>query len=74
MMKGQGETVVVSSGQMKVGSSAYYVTLRRKLVNEGSVVLEAGDLHLGQNALLQNEGNFEVKDNTYISLTDNLPR
>jgi hypothetical protein len=72
-MEGQGETVVVSGGQMKVGSSGYYVTLRRKLTNEGSVVLEAGTLYLGQNGLLQNKGTFEVKDNTYISLTDNQP-
>ncbi|MCS3918968.1 hypothetical protein Q2T83_05595 [Fervidibacter sacchari] len=28
-MEGQGETVVVSGGQMKVGTSGYYVTLRR---------------------------------------------
>jgi hypothetical protein len=72
-MEGQGETVVVSGGQMKVGSSGYYVTLRRKLTNEGSVVLEAGTLYLGQNGLLQNKGTFEVKDGTYISLTDNQP-
>jgi subtilase family serine protease len=44
------------------------------LTNEGSVVLEAGGLYLGQNGLLQNKGNFEVKDGTYISLTDNLTR
>jgi subtilase family serine protease len=73
-MEGQGETVVVSGGQMKVGSSGYYVTLRRKLTNEGSMVLEAGALVLGQNGLLQNKGTFEVKDGTYISLTDNLTR
>ncbi|MFA0735322.1 MAG: hypothetical protein OGMRLDGQ_001822, partial [Candidatus Fervidibacter sp.] len=74
-MEGQGETVVVSGGQMKVGSSGgYYVTLRRKLTNEGSVVLEAGTLYLGQNGLLQNKGTFEVKDGTVISLTDNLTR
>jgi hypothetical protein len=36
--------------------------------------LEAGTLYLGQNGLLQNKGTFEVKDNTYISLTDNLTR
>jgi hypothetical protein len=72
-MEGQGETVVVSGGQMKVGSSGYYVTLRRKLTNEGSVVLEAGTLYLGQNGLLQNKGTFEVKDGTYISLTDSQP-
>jgi hypothetical protein len=74
-MEGQGETVVVLGGQMKVGSSGgYYVTLRRKLTNEGSVVFEAGTLYLGQNGLLQNKGTFEVKDGTYISLTDNLTR
>ncbi|MEJ7614743.1 MAG: CARDB domain-containing protein [Candidatus Fervidibacter sacchari] len=73
-MEGQGETVVVSGGQMKVGSSGYYVTLRRKLVNEGNIVFEAGGLYLGQNGLLQNKGTFEVKDGTYISLTDNLTR
>jgi len=72
-MEGQGETVVVSGGQMKVGSSGYIVTLRRKLTNEGSVVLEAGVLYLGQNGLLQNKGTFEVKDGTYIYLTDNQP-
>jgi len=59
--------VVVSGGQMKVGTSGYYVTLRRKLVNEGNIVFEAGRLVLGQNGLLQNKGTFEVKDGTYIS-------
>jgi subtilase family serine protease len=72
-MEGQGETVVVSGGQMKVGSSGWAVYLRRKLTNEGSMVFEAGTLYLGQNGLLQNKGTFEVKDNTYISLTDNQP-
>jgi hypothetical protein len=61
-MEGEGETVVVSGGQMKVGTSGWAVTLRRKLTNEGSVVLEAGDLYLGQNGLLQNKGTFEVPE------------
>jgi len=57
-MEGQGETVVVSGGQMKVGSSGYYVTLRRKLVNEGNIVFETGGLVLGPERFASKQGNF----------------
>ncbi|MCS7193028.1 MAG: hypothetical protein NZ937_08620, partial [Armatimonadetes bacterium] len=73
-MEGQGVTLITQGANLKIGTSGWVVTLRRTLRNEGNAVLEAGTLYLGQNGVFENKANLQLKDNTYIYLTDNMTR